>query len=128
MKEIEFDYILQWWLREPQPPGMRASATGKDSSGTVSFFSNISQWWLREPQPPKPPRMRVSGTVSFLWLREPQPPKPPRSRATATVSFGFECLSHRERVPQPPFRLASRASATEITGNESRNLGYFKSL
>ena len=99
MKEIEFDYILQWWLREPQPPRSSAEATGNNSSGTVSFgFESLSHRNHRElePQPPgtsaaatknhrelepQPPGTSAettgkdsSGTVPFLWLREPQPP------------------------------------------------------
>lgn len=101
MKEIEFDYILQWWLREPQPPGKTALAPFR---------------LLRVPQPPKSPRMRTTATETteneslrhrerqvghrfvfvasrtsatkdeslshrFVWLREPQPPKPPGTRA-----------------------------------------------
>ena len=106
MKEIEFDYILQWWLREPQPPGTRASATKTTENESLSHrfvfitifcnggFECLSHRFAFVASSASATGKDISGTVSFLWLREPQPP-----RTTA----------------QPPFRLASRASATKTT-------------
>src|SRR5690606_42086574 len=103
--------------RRQQPAVSSTSASGNACLGHRFV-------WRREPQPPKPPRMRVSGTVSFGFEslshqnhrdRESQPPFRLASSASATGNESLSHRNHRDREPQAPFRLASRASATKTT-------------
>ena len=116
--------------RVPQPPGK----TGWAPFRFLAIFRNggFESLSHRECEPQAP--FRFCGFESLSHReREPQPPGMRTAGTGTTVRApfrfcGFESLSHqnhREWQPQPPFRLASRASAT---GNENRDLGYFKSL